>query len=78
MHFFLEADGFLYNMARAIMGTLLNVGRGKITPDEFKQILDAKNRRLAGETVPAKGLCLMEVKYRDVFQIRGIVHDYQE
>lgn len=60
------------------MGTLLNVGRGKITPDEFKQILDAKNRRLAGETVPAKGLCLMEVKYRDVFQIRGIVHDYQE
>lgn len=63
IHFLLEADGFLYNMARAIMGTLLKVGRGKITPEEFKHILDAKNRRLAGEKVPAKGLCLMEIKY---------------
>lgn len=63
IHFLLEADGFLYNMARAIVGTLLEVGRGKITPDEFKRILELKNRRLAGETVPAKGLCLMEIKY---------------
>ena len=63
IYFLLEADGFLYNMARAIVGTLLEVGRGKITPDEFKRILDARNRRLAGETVPAKGLCLMEIKY---------------
>ncbi len=63
IHFILEADGFLYNMARAIVGTLLEVGRGKITPDEFKRILEANSRRLAGETVPAKGLCLMEVKY---------------
>lgn len=63
IHFLLEADGFLYNMARAIVGTLLEVGRGKITPNEFKRILEAKNRRLAGETVPAKGLCLMEIKY---------------
>lgn len=63
IHFLLEADGFLYNMARAIVGTLLEVGRGKITPDEFKHILESKTRRLAGETVPAKGLCLMKIKY---------------
>lgn len=63
IYFILEADGFLYNMVRTIVGTLIEIGRGKITMECMKDILDAKNRKLAGPTAPAKGLCLMEVKY---------------
>jgi len=60
----LEADGFLYKMVRSIVGTLLDVGRGRISAEEFKAILTKKNRCEAGQTAPAKGLCLMRVKYR--------------
>jgi tRNA pseudouridine38-40 synthase len=60
----LEADGFLYKMVRSIVGTLLDVGRGRISAEEFKNILAKKDRCQAGQTAPAKGLCLMEVKYR--------------
>jgi tRNA pseudouridine38-40 synthase len=63
IYFTVEADGFLYNMVRGIVGTLIEVGRGKIAVENMKNILDAKNRNLAGPTAPAKGLCLMEVKY---------------
>ncbi len=63
LYFSVEADGFLYNMVRTIVGTLIEVGRGKIAVENVKDILDAKNRNLAGPTAPAKGLCLMEVKY---------------
>ncbi|MBI2471049.1 MAG: tRNA pseudouridine(38-40) synthase TruA [Planctomycetes bacterium] len=63
IYFTVEADGFLYNMVRSIVGTLIEVGRGKISGEDVKDILDAKNRNLAGPTAPAKGLCLMEVKY---------------
>ena len=63
LYFSVEADGFLYNMVRSIIGTLIEVGRGKIAVENVKDILDAKNRNLAGPTAPAKGLCLMEVKY---------------
>jgi len=60
----MEADGFLYNMVRIIAGTLLDVGRGKITASEVRKILEAKDRRQAGPTLPARGLCLLKVKYR--------------
>lgn len=59
----LEADGFLKFMVRNIVGTLVDVGLGKITPDDFKQILASKNRNLAGITAPAHGLFLVDVKY---------------
>jgi tRNA pseudouridine38-40 synthase len=61
--FRIEADGFLRFMVRNIVGTLVDVGLGKITPHEFKQILDSKDRSQAGATAPARGLFLMEVKY---------------
>jgi len=61
--FRIEADAFLYKMVRTIVGTLLEVGRGEINYLEIKRILEAKNRKMAGKTVPAKGLFLMKVKY---------------
>lgn len=63
VYFTIEADGFLYNMVRTIVGTLLEIGRGKIVSEGIQDIVNAKNRKSAGPTVPAKGLCLMEVKY---------------
>jgi tRNA pseudouridine38-40 synthase len=59
----IEGDGFLYNMVRAIAGTLIDVGRGRTDPGDVGKIMKAKDRRLAGSTVPAKGLCLMKVRY---------------
>ena len=59
----IEADGFLYNMVRNIVGTLIEIGRGKLAEGSIKKILMAGNRRVAGPTAPAKGLCLMEVKH---------------
>jgi len=61
--FHLEADAFLYKMVRTIVGTLLGVGKGNINYLEIKKILEAKNRKMAGKTVPAKGLFLMKVNY---------------
>jgi tRNA pseudouridine38-40 synthase len=58
-----RADGFLYNMVRTIAGTLLEIGRGKMPEDRIKKILSKRDRALAGPTAPAKGLCLMKVKY---------------
>ncbi|OGX30162.1 MAG: tRNA pseudouridine(38-40) synthase TruA [Omnitrophica WOR_2 bacterium RIFCSPLOWO2_12_FULL_51_24] len=58
-----EGDGFLYNMVRNIAGTLIEIGRGRFKPGSMKKILKAKDRKLAGPTAPAKGLCLVEVKY---------------
>ncbi len=59
----IEADGFLYNMVRNIAGTLIEIGRGKMEPGAMKRILSKKNRKYAGPTAPAKGLCLLRVKY---------------
>ena len=58
-----KGDGFLRNMVRNLVGTLLEAGRGKITPEEFSTILTAKDRTLAGPTAPAHGLCLKQVFY---------------
>jgi tRNA pseudouridine38-40 synthase len=58
-----EADGFLYNMVRAIAGTLINVGRGYWPESRVAEILRAEDRRDAGPTAPAQGLFLMRVTY---------------
>ena len=59
----LTGNGFLYNMVRIISGTLLEVGSGKIAPEEIKNIIETKDRKLAGKTLPPQGLCLVEVNY---------------
>lgn len=61
--FHIEADGFLRYMVRNIVGTLVDVGLEKLTPQDFKYILDCKDRSQASATAPARGLILMEVKY---------------
>ena len=63
VYIYMEADGFLYNMARNIAGTLVEAARGKIAPEYVKEILKKRNIRFSGPTMPARGLCLMEVKY---------------
>jgi tRNA pseudouridine38-40 synthase len=62
--FYVEADGFLYNMVRIIVGTLIEVGTGKLDPENIKNIIDSKDRKKAGKTAPANGLCLEEVFYK--------------
>jgi tRNA pseudouridine38-40 synthase len=64
IHINIEADGFLYRMVRNIAGTLIEVGRGRRSAENIKTILKAKNRIYAGSCAPARGLCLMEVKYK--------------
>ncbi|MBC2714635.1 MAG: tRNA pseudouridine(38-40) synthase TruA [Desulfobacteraceae bacterium] len=61
--FEIMANGFLRYMVRNIVGTLADVGLLKTSPDEFKHILEAKNRNLAGATAPPQGLFLVEVSY---------------
>jgi tRNA pseudouridine38-40 synthase len=63
VYIYMEADSFLYNMARAIVGTLVEAGRGKIRPGYVKEILRKKERGFCGPTAPAKGLCLVRVRY---------------
>jgi len=62
-YFEIEADRFLRNMVRAIVGTLLMVGRGKITIKEFREIIEKKQRSEAGDSAQAQALFLEEVKY---------------
>ena len=57
------ADGFLYNMVRNIVGTLVEVGRGRWTPEKITEILKARDRAAAGPIAPASGLCLMRIDY---------------
>jgi len=59
----IEANAFLREMVRSIVGTLVDVGRGKTSLEEFKEIFGARDRRQAGMTAPAQGLFLVEVKY---------------
>ena len=61
--FHITADRFLRNMVRAIVGTLIDVGTGKINIEEFKQILDSRDRCKAGTSAPAHGLFLTQVTY---------------
>jgi tRNA pseudouridine38-40 synthase len=57
-------EGFLYNMVRILVGTLLDVGSGKMSPHEMSGILDKKDRSFAGKTAPAQGLYLWKVFYK--------------
>lgn len=61
--FEITADRFLRNMVRAIVGTLMEVGRGTLNVDGFREVIEQKNRCKAGDSVPARGLFLQEVKY---------------
>lgn len=59
----ITANRFLHGMVRAIVGTLVDVGRGKTPPEQVEHMLRARDRRAAGPTAPAQGLCLMRVIY---------------
>ena len=59
----LEGNGFLYNMVRIISGTMVDVGLGKIKPEEIPEIIESKERSRAGKTLPPQGLYLVEVYY---------------
>ena len=61
--FTIEGDGFLYKMCRGIVGTLVQVGQGKIAPADIKTILAHRDRRVAGMSAPAHGLVLWKVFY---------------
>jgi tRNA pseudouridine38-40 synthase len=63
IRFEIEANGFLKQMVRAIVGTLVEVGKGKLSSEEIRKILESRDRKKAGPTAPAHGLFLKEVKY---------------
>lgn len=65
LHMTITGNGFLYNMVRVIMGTLLWVGQGKLQPDDMKRILEGRSRALAGPTAMPHGLTLVDVDYGD-------------
>jgi tRNA pseudouridine38-40 synthase len=61
--FYITANRFLRNMVRAIVGTLIEVGLGRVSKEDFRIIIESKNRGNAGSSVPAKGLFLTKIKY---------------
>jgi len=61
--FEIEANAFLFRMVRSIVGTLLQVGQGRLSPDAFGAVLASRDRSRAGQTAPAHGLCLIRVRY---------------
>ncbi len=63
IYFTFHGTGFLQHMVRILVGTLLEVGAGRMQPEDMPSIIDAKDRRLAGPTAPANGLCLERVDY---------------
>lgn len=63
-HFVITANRFLRNMVRAIVGTLLKVGRGKLTVNDFRRIIESRDRCAAGDSAAACGLFLMDIKYK--------------
>ena len=66
--FHISANRFLRNMVRAIVGTLLQVGKGRMSLDEFKSVIESRDRNKAGTSVKAKGLFLTAVSYpKDIF-----------
>ncbi len=67
--FTITADRFLRNMVRAIVGTMVNIGLGKLRPEDLHDIISSKNRSKAGFSVPAHGLFLEEIKYPESIKI---------
>lgn len=59
----ITGEGFLYNMVRIIAGTLMDIGGGLYPPEKMREILEAKDRKKAGPTAPARGLTLMKIQY---------------
>ncbi|MDD6895571.1 MAG: tRNA pseudouridine(38-40) synthase TruA [Prevotellaceae bacterium] len=62
-YFEISADRFLRNMVRAVVGTLVDVGRGRLTLDEFRSVIEGRKRTAAGESMPANALFLENVEY---------------
>jgi tRNA pseudouridine38-40 synthase len=61
--FRIRGNGFLQYMVRTIVGTLLEIGQGRLAPEKLPEIFEARDRRLAGPSVPARGLHLISVEY---------------
>jgi Pseudouridylate synthase len=66
--FSIRANRFLRNMVRSIVGTMIEIGTCKITDEDFQKILDSEDRRNAGYSVPASGLFLSNVTYKNIFE----------
>jgi tRNA pseudouridine38-40 synthase len=65
-YFEITANRFLRNMVRAVVGTLIEVGRHRMTLDEFREVILGGRRTQAGESMPAKALCLERVRYDEI------------
>ena len=63
--FEITADRFLRNMVRAVVGTLIEVGRGKLSLDDFKRVVAQKDRCAAGDSMPGNALSLVDIKYEE-------------
>ena len=59
----ITGNGFLYNMVRIIAGTLMDVGSGRLAPEEVREIIESRDRSRAGDTAEARGLTLVEIRY---------------
>lgn len=66
LHLVIRGDGFLYNMVRIIAGTLIEVGRGRMSLERVSEVLETANRQLAGPTLTPQGLWLEWIRYRDL------------
>ena len=69
LHFVIQADRFLRNMVRAIVGTMINIGSGKIEVEELHNIIQSKNRGEAGFSVPAHALYLTKIEYPESIRL---------
>lgn len=69
IHIEVEGDGFLYHQVRNMVGTLIEVGRGRWAPSQVGEIIASRDRRRAGQTAPAHGLCLQWVRYPDELMV---------
>jgi tRNA pseudouridine38-40 synthase len=67
LHIFCTGSGFLQNMVRIIVGTLVDIGQGRYSPIDILRMLEAEDRRVAGKTAPARGLCMWDVVYPSGF-----------
>lgn len=67
IHFEITGNGFLYNMVRIIVGTLVKVGQGKIPPEQVGEMIEKKERALGGKTMPPQGLYLKSVRYPEKY-----------
>lgn len=72
--FIIKADRFLRNMVRAIVGTLLEVGKGKLSLDDFRKIIEKKDRSAAGASAPAHGLFLADIEYPEELKVPGSIN----